>query len=170
MLIEILRHTPPWVFVVFAALLAVGLAQLRDRRAPVARLFALPLALLGLGASNTLAAVQAMPWVAPVWLLGLLAALALALHLPPRAGVRWLPEAQRVHLPGSVAPLALMLGVFSLRYGVAVAQVLQPPLRTAAWLVLPLALLFGALSGFTFGRAWAIRSRVVPRSAPLAAA
>jgi hypothetical protein len=165
MLIEILRHTPAWAFGLFALLVAIGLAQLRDRQLPLARLFVLPGVLLALGASNTWAAIDALPWAGPAWLLGLCAAGALALKLPLRAGVRWLPEQQRVLLPGSVAPLVLIMAVFGLRYGVTVAQVLHPALRTAAWLVLPLATFFGSLAGFAFGRAWALRSRLAPRAA-----
>ena len=49
MILDILRHTPPWVWALAAGLLLLGLSQLRERRVAPVRLWVLPGVLLGMG-------------------------------------------------------------------------------------------------------------------------
>ncbi len=46
MILEILERTPAWVYVLFAALLYLGIVQARTRRIPTARVVVLPAALI----------------------------------------------------------------------------------------------------------------------------
>lgn len=48
MLEPIVRNTPPWVWGLLAALLALGLSQLRSRNVSLTRITLLPLAMTGL--------------------------------------------------------------------------------------------------------------------------
>lgn len=50
MLLQILTHTPVFVWALLAGLIALGVTQSRDRRVAPARLLALPALMLGLGA------------------------------------------------------------------------------------------------------------------------
>jgi hypothetical protein len=78
------------------------------------------------------------------------------------AGTRWLPDQRVLALPGSWLPLAIILAIFSLRYATGVALALQPAWRQMWQVQLPLALLFGTLSGLFLGRAlglWALTRR-----------
>lgn len=153
MIIEILSRTPVWVWGLLAALLALGMAQSRDRQVPPARLLILPIALLALGLSATAAGFVALPASAALWLLALAAGVALGLRRPPPAGTHWLPAEHRLHLPGSWLPMGLIVAIFSLRYGANVGMAINPALRNAPAVLLPLALLYGALSGTFLGRA-----------------
>lgn len=49
MFVEIVRHTPIWVFFLFAALLGIGALQLRDRQVSMGRMLALPVAAAVMG-------------------------------------------------------------------------------------------------------------------------
>jgi hypothetical protein len=151
-IVEILRHTPPWVFLLLAGLLVLGATQLRARRVHPLRLWALPLALLAMGTASTLAQLGAAPWAAPAWGLGLVAGFTLARRRRPPPGARFDAASGRLLLPGSVLPLALIVALFGLRYTAAVAQALHPAWRSAVEVVLPLALLYGALGGWFVGR------------------
>ena len=153
MIVAILSHTPVWVWGLLAALLALGLAQTRHRRVAPPRLLWLPLALLSLGLWSMVQGFVALPAAAALWLLALAAGVALAAGRPPRAGAKWLPAEKRLALPGSWVPMLLIVVIFSLRYATNVGMALNPAWRSAPAVLLPLALLYGGLSGLFLGRA-----------------
>ena len=71
MLLQIVLHTPGWVWAMLAALLALGVAQSRPRAVRPLHLLALPLVLLGLGLSSLLPAFLSQPMLAAVWVVAL---------------------------------------------------------------------------------------------------
>ncbi len=153
MLMQILLHTPWWVWTLLCALLALGLWQRRSRHVAPPRLLILPLALLGLGLWSMAPGFLALPWTAALWALALVFSTALGRRLPPPRGTRWLASTRRLRLPGSWLPLLLIVTIFSLRYAAGVALALNPGWRDLASVQGPLALMFGGLSGVFMGRA-----------------
>ena len=153
MILQILLHTPLWVWALLAALLALGLSQRRDRRVRRVQLLALPLSLLALGLWSMAPGFVAQPVAAVLWLSAIAAATLLGLRLPRPAAARWLADEARLFLPGSWLPLVLIVTIFSLRYAAGVGQGLHPEWRAMASVQWPLALVFGALSGIFLGRA-----------------
>lgn len=158
MLIQILIHTPLWVWALLTALLALGLWQRRQRHVRRSQLLALPLALLVLGLWSMAPGFVAQPLVAGAWLLALLVAARLGRRLPTPAAARWLAAEQRLQLPGSWVPLVIILCIFSLRYATGVSLALDPEWRSMLSAQLPLALAFGTLSGIFLGRALGLRA------------
>jgi hypothetical protein len=152
MLIEIVSRTPLWVWALLAALLSLGLWQRRSRLVKPARLLILPLVMLALGLWTLSASFVAVPEVGLAWLAALAAGLGAGLRQRAPAGTHWDAEAGRLFLAGSWAPLLLILVIFMLRYTSAVALALHPAWRTDLAVQGPLALAFGALSGFFLGR------------------
>ncbi|MCY7314204.1 MAG: hypothetical protein LH480_00830 [Rubrivivax sp.] len=161
MLLHILQRTPVWVWLMLAALLVMGLSQLRTRQVTPARLSVLPAVLLVMGVWTMAPGFVALPLVGGLWLLVFGAATWAGRRLPPPAGARWLAPVQRLQLPGSAVPLLVIVGISSLRCGAGVAQALHPAWRTLATVQAPLALLFGSLSGLLLGRALAVRALAV---------
>jgi hypothetical protein len=153
MILEILSHTPIWVWGLLAALLALGWSQTRTRHVAPPRLLILPLVLMGLGLTSMAPGFAAVPLTAAVWLLALLAGAALLASRAPSAGAQWLPTEQRLQLPGSWVPMLLIIVIFSLRYSANVGMAFNPGWRSAPEVLLPLSLLYGGLSGFFLGRA-----------------
>jgi len=156
MIVIILSHTPVWVWGLLAALMALGFSQTRQRRLAPSRLLILPLVLLGLGLWSMAPGFKALPLSTLVWLAALGAGAALLAGRPARAGAVWLPAEGRLQLPGSWMPMLLILGIFSLRYAANVGMAMNPGWRSAPWVLLPLALLYGGLSGLFLGRALAL--------------
>jgi hypothetical protein len=156
--IPILRHTPPWVWAMLVALLALGLSQLRQRRVAPLRLLLLPAVLLVLGLWSMGPAFVQLPLVALAWLLALAGGVALGRRLPRPAAARWLADERRLLLPGSVLPLLVILLVFSLRYSSGVAMALHPEWRADVAVQLPLSLLFGWITGMLLGRSLALHA------------
>jgi hypothetical protein len=150
---DILRYTPTWVWGLLAGLLTLGWWQTRPRNVARAGLLALPLVLLSLGLWSTWSSFAALPLAAGVWLAALAACYFAALRLKAPAGARWDAVSARLHLPGSWLPLALIVTIFTLRYGATVALVLHPAWRGDPALLLPMAALYGSLGGLLLGRA-----------------
>jgi hypothetical protein len=153
MFIQILSHTPHWVWAILLGIAVLGGLQLQARQMPRWRLIALPLALLALGLSSLWSGFRAHPTTALAWSGALLATGALGWRLAARSGAVWLTVPQRLQLPGSALPLVLGLTIFCLRYANGVATAIQPALVALPLWHDTLALLFGSLSGLFVGRA-----------------
>jgi hypothetical protein len=153
MLIEIVSHTPLWVWGLFAALLTLGLYQRRSRSVRPGQLLILPAVLLVLGLNSMAPAFMALPFAGVAWLAALAAGMALGLRLPRSSGTYWDTATQRLHLAGSWMPMLLIIAIFGLRYSAAVGMAFHPQWRTDPAVQLPLALCFGTLSGIFLGRA-----------------
>ena len=167
MLMQILVHTPRWVFGLLAVLLALGVSQLAARRASLARVSMLPLAMLGLSFYGAWSAFgQAQPWVLLAWLTALGAAAVLVARRPLPAGTGYDAASRSFALPGSAVPLAMMMAIFFTKYAVGVAMTMQPGLArnaTFAWLT---SALYGAFSGVFLGRAGRLWRLARPASRP----
>jgi hypothetical protein len=160
--VEIVRHTPAYVWAILAALIALGALQWRDHVVSRARLAIAPLALGAYSVWGATLAFGLHTRVVAAWALG--SAIALVanrwLRWPRAIGVE---GAGRYLLAGSPWPMAAMLAVFMLRYAVAVTLVFHhdwaaDPLFSAA-----VAGLYGALSGLFAARALRIlRSDAAP--------
>jgi hypothetical protein len=170
MIIAILQGTPVWVWVLLAALVALGLWQGRDRSVAPSRLLLLPLALLVLGLWTVLPSWRAQPTGAGVWLATWLAGAAAGRWLPLRAGATWDAATQRLRLPGSRLPLVVILAVFSLRYGAGVTAAIHPALAGSAGFVWTLAGVSGCISGLLLGHTLRLLSLVPRHKGPHAGA
>lgn len=153
--VPVLRQTPMWVWGLLVALLALGAGQLRERTASVVRVSLMPVAMTLFSVWGTFSALGATPYLAPVILVWLIAAvLAFALVARGRAdGARYDPARRLYRLPGSIAPLLLIVGIFLVKYVVGVDLTMAPQLVRDAPYVLGVAALYGAFTGFFVGRA-----------------
>jgi hypothetical protein len=147
--VQVIKHTPLWVWAILLALSALGLRQLQSRALKPYVVLLAPAAffVLGLVTSGRSTAAFAA-WAAAL----LLVASGVYLCLRPIGTARFDALSQRIHVPGSAWPLFFMLTIFLLNYVVNVAQAIEPSLlkRTLWQLGTPAAL--GALSGGFLGR------------------
>ena len=150
--VEIIKHTPAYVWLILLALVALGALQMRDHTMTRGRLVLAP---VGLGAFSLWGATSAFGADADIvaaWAIGV------ALGIAAARGLRWprqvrLDAQGRFALQGSPWPLVAMLSIFALRYAVAVSLVLYPELASVLLFDLGMALAYGALSGLFAGRA-----------------
>jgi hypothetical protein len=162
----ILRGTPTWVWGLLAALLALGFSQVRDRTAGLARVSFMPLAMGTFSAWGTLSALWSSPLLAQavgLWLAAAVAALALV--APGRAQASYDPATRSFRLPGSFAPLLLIVGIFLVKYVVGVELAMAPRLVQDTQYALTVAGLYGAFTGIFVGRAlrlWRLAFRPAP--------
>jgi hypothetical protein len=152
-IVQIVQHTPGWVWGILAAITLLGLHQMRDHDMPRIRLLLAP---VGLGAYSLWGATAVFGIdAAAAWLVGLALALAVNQKLQQPRDVAVLGDG-RFALKGTPWPLLLMWTIFGLRYAVAVALVFQPALaQQAAWAI-GVPLVYGTLSGLFAARAWRV--------------
>jgi hypothetical protein len=168
-IVQIIRHTPLWVWGILAAITLLGARQMRDHETSRVRLL---VAALGLGGYSLWGAIAVFGInAAATWLAGMALAFALNHKLQWPRTVTVVGNG-RFALPGGPWPLLLMWTIFMLRYALAVKLVFQPSLaQQAAWAI-GAPLVYGTLSGLFAARAWRVlqsaRTDVDPLLAPLA--
>lgn len=175
MLIQIIQHTPTWVFGLFLALLALGGRQMFPTQAGLRRMAIMPLAMAGLSAYGPVSAFGGTPAAPAGWALAAAAALAVVLSRPLPSGVAFDRGEMRFSLPGTPVPLMLMMGIFFTKYTVGVLLALHPGLAHQAGFALAMSVLYGAFAGLFLGRSlrlWklALRSGAAPLVASTALA
>jgi hypothetical protein len=92
-----------------------------------------------------------------------------ALLAPGQSAAQFDTATRSYRLPGSWLPLLLMVGIFFVRYTVAVRLALHPSLVMDTSFVLPVATLYGAVGGIFLGRAARLWRLALPPQHALAA-
>ena len=162
MLIAIVRHTPVWVWGLLAALVALGLAQTRDREMSLTRVTILPLAMIALSLSGVFSAFGHLPLALGGWAAGVGAALGFGRRFIAARGAAWSPRSATLHVPGSWLPLVLIVALFLLKYFAGASLALHPELATHAAFAGPLSLAYGSFSGIFLARGLALRNLAQP--------
>lgn len=156
MLIEILTHTPTWVFVVFGLLAWLGGKQLSAGSAHLNRVIAMPLAMVGFAVYGLAAAFGQSPAGLSAlagWAAAAAVALAVVARIPLNPAVRYDAAARRFFQPGSAVPLALMMGIFLTKYAVGVTLAFHPEYAHQTGFAVGISTLYGLFSGIFAGRA-----------------
>ena len=148
--VQILKNTPIWVWATLAALIYLGSKQLKARVVKRYSVLMAPVVFLFVG----LMAAGRGPVGFATWAVSLISIAAVTFFVwQPTAGARYEASGDRLHMPGSVVPMFLMLAIFLLNYVINVVLAINPSYRgELVWQLVP-ALILGALSGMFFGRA-----------------
>ncbi|MGC3987736.1 MAG: hypothetical protein QM777_25120 [Pseudorhodoferax sp.] len=173
MLIQILTHTPAWVFALFALLAWMGGRQLVAGSTPLVRATAMPVAMVALAVYGVAGAFGRSDagWLALAgWGLAAAAALAFVARLPLHPAVRYDAASRRFFQPGSWVPLALMMGIFATKYAVGVLLAMHPALAHQGGFATGVSTLYGLFSGIFAGRALRLWKLAFQRHAAVAAA
>ena len=152
LVIEIIRRTPVWVWAILAALIVLGLTQMRDRLVSRTRLMVTPIGLGLYSLSGAASMFGARPPIVAAWIAGL------ALAIAANRVLLWPRDARpdgrgNFAVPGSAWPLVLMMAIFVLRYVGAVSLAFRPAWAQEPVFSLGLALAYGTLSGLFTARA-----------------
>lgn len=168
MLLQIIQHTPVWVFGLFALLLWLGARQLTTRRMGMGRVTVMGVGLAGLSLYGTVGAFPHAPLALVAWAVAASAVLAWMLMRPAPEGTRYDAWQNKVIVPGSALPLALMMGVFATKYVVGVVLAMNPSLAAQYAFAVPVAAAYGLFSGAFAARSlrlWKLALRGEQRSA-----
>lgn len=153
MLLQIILHTPKWVFAVFVLLVWLGARQLLSGSVSLAKVTVMPIAMTALSVFGVLSAFGDSLGALLGWAAAAVVLIALVLQRPLPATTRYDAAAREFHVAGSAVPLMLMMGIFFTKYVVGVALAMHPELRQQASFALGVPVLYGAFSGIFVARA-----------------
>jgi len=157
LILLILTRTPSWVWLLLAALIALGLTQARARIVGFRRAISVPLVMISLSLYGVVSTTGGRALALLIWATGVAIAVALNFAL----GV-----------PGSWLPMALILAIFCTKFAVGVSLAIDPSLRDQLVFACATSALYGLLSGSFFARGLALwrlsRSAQTMRIAPQA--
>jgi hypothetical protein len=156
LLIEIIKHTPTWVFVLFFVLLALGYFQSKDRVMKRGSVSILPLAMVALSFYGVLSAFGAAPLGLVSWIIGGAAAVWVGVTFALPRGVTYSIETRSFTVPGSWLPLVLMMAIFFIKYAVGVTLARQLSIVGMSGFIGVVSLCYGFLSGLFLARAFVI--------------
>jgi len=149
-LASIVSHTPTWVFVVFAALIAIGVRQMQPRTVSRRRLIVLPMVVAGYSLYGVAMASHGSALALTMWLVAGLVAFLLTYMSPPSGAVS--ETADTVRVSGSWVPMAVILGLFSARYAYNVMLAIHPEVMHSSSFMALFSALFGFLGGLLLSR------------------
>ena len=155
----IVSKTPHWVWGLLAGLLMLGASQLKARQVARTRVAVTPVAMTlfsFLGMLSGFKGSANMGIAIALWAAACAACMVLMLRYTVRApqGTRYDARAKKFILPGSAAPLGLIIGIFLTKYGAGIELAIQPDLLLDTRFVYSLASLYGMFSGAFLARGW----------------
>lgn len=153
MVIQILSNTPPWVFVLFVALLGFGLMQTRTRAVRQVPALLLPVGMIALSLAGIQSSFGFSPVPLTVWAVALALSAGLVYALFRDRRVTYDAQAKAFTVPGSWWPLVVIMAIFFAKYAYAVMQALRSTVIAAPTFVVVLSAVYGLLSGYFAARA-----------------
>jgi hypothetical protein len=163
-IIEALKHTPWWVYLVLYVLIRRGIAARSANVVPLWRLAILPVLFAGLDIEGIATNKAITVPMLPVWLIGLLAGTALGFALVRQARVRADHPRWLIGLEGDRTVLPLILLIFVLKYAVAYVVATDPTLARETTFLLVTLVVGGFCTGIFVGRfgTYAVKFRQAP--------
>lgn len=152
-MLQILSHTPPWVFALFAGLLAFGLLQTRSRNVKASLAYVLPAGMVALSLSGIQSSFGFTPSPLAAWGVGLTAIAVSGYKAFPPKGISFNSANGTFYVPGSWVPLAVIMAIFFTKYAFAVMQGLGVAAAGNPITAVALSLIYGCLSGYFVARA-----------------
>jgi hypothetical protein len=150
-IVDALKHTPLWVFPLILIVLWLGARNLATRERPLMPLFILPALLLIFALINLASSRADLTLVIPAFVASLAIGAAIGWNLVPK-NVVVLRGQGRVRVPGSVAPLLVVIAAVILRYGIGYLYGRWPALRADPALALEFSATGALLAGIVWGR------------------
>ncbi len=153
-MLQILQHTPLWVFGLLVGLIFLGYSQTKTRKISTRRLAILPVAMLGLSASGVWSSFGASLLGFIAWLSGISIMLAVFALLEYPKNIAYSPKEQLYTIPGSWAAFTLIMLIFFTKYTVAVLLIRNSTLHQSTFFIIGICTLYGLSSGWFFARAF----------------
>lgn len=155
-MLQILTHTPVWVFGLFVGLIFLGYTQTKIRQLSVKRLAIFPMVMLFLSAMGIVSSFGVHLLSITMWLCGIAIAFAVSHWVAYPKGAHYSRDEQVFSVPGSWLPMGLIMVIFFTKYTVGVLLALHPEQVQSPLFMVSTCLLFGLGSGVFLARAHCI--------------
>jgi hypothetical protein len=148
---EAITHTPLWVWPLFAVVLFLGARNLWPRERPLAPMIVLPAVLLVFALYNLTSSRADLTLVIPAFAVSFAIGIGIGWNLVPKH-VEVLRDKGSIRVPGSVAPLLVVIAILILRYAIGYIYGRWPELRADPALALEFSATGALLAGIIWGR------------------
>lgn len=148
----ILHNAPGWVWILLAVLIALGIWLSFPRRMTLRRATIVPMLLLLWSLVGVVSTFGAPSFGLAGWGAGIAAALLLTAASGAWSRIHWSSADSRLVVPGSWAPMLLIMGVFFTKFAVAATLSTQPALKLDPVFATWVGLAYGSFSGLFLGR------------------
>lgn len=153
MLLQILSHTPHWVFGLFVFLIWLGARQLMAGSVGLGRVTVMPIVMTGLSVYGVVSVFGDSPAALAGWAVAAAVMAAIVLQRALPGATRYDATSRQFHVAGTAVPLVLMMGIFFTKYLVGVLLAMHPEMRHDATVALAVPTLYGVFTGVFAGRA-----------------
>lgn len=153
MIIEILKHTPKWVFGLLIFLIILGIKQLNDRSVKKLMVLPLPIGMVFLSFFGVYSSFGLAVLPIGLWFIALAGVSYVVTEYFPVKGVSCDSAKDSFFIPGSWLPLILMMAIFFTKYVVAILNALQPSIVLSTEFIISCSLVYGMFSGIFAARA-----------------
>jgi len=148
-MLQIIAHTPIWVFFLLMTLLYLGYRQSKDREITAYPVFIMPVVFITLGISGTL---QQQWLCTTLFVISVAFGVTASLRTSSINRMYKTPN-KKLYIPGSWLPMICMVGIFIARYTFNVLAVTKPE-QLASWsFIVPYAMSTGFFGGYFLARA-----------------
>lgn len=151
-MLQLISHTPIWVFIIFFTLLVLGFIQTKDRVVKVKTVFILPSAMIAFSFFGVYSVFGFAILPLLLWLVGGLLALAIGLKLALPKLVGFSKEDNKLLIPGSKVPLILMMAIFFTKYFVGFSLARNLTFTNDFIFLVIISLIYGIFSGIFLSR------------------
>jgi hypothetical protein len=153
MFMQIITHTPIWVWFILVLLVWVGVKQTLPRSVSLRRITVLPIAMVSLSLAGMLTAFGYNINALLAWGVGAAVAAAVVMQRSLPQATQYNAWTQQFQIAGSWTPLVLMTGIFITKYAVGVVLAMHPDLARNTLFSQCVGALYGGFSGVFAGRA-----------------
>ena len=151
-MLDIVTHTPTWVWLLLILLIYLGVKQTKDRQVPKNKAFILPSVMIVFSLHGVISSFGGGFDSLVFWGGSFVAVLLLGVLVFPSQRATYDESTQSYFIRGSWRPLLLILGIFSIKYTVGVMEGLHHSLLTTSFVVDGLSMLYGVFSGIFAAR------------------
>ena len=152
MILQILLHTPAWVWMILVFLIYRGLLASRDREVSRQQMCIVPAIFLWLSLDGIARNFGSQDGAIAAWLVGVISGIAIAWLSFDRQRMSLLADGKTVFIRGSWKPMLLMLAIFLTKYATGILLTMQPTRAQDIGFVVAVCLLYGMCNGMFFAQ------------------
>jgi len=150
-LIETLKHTPVWVYLLLAFLIAAGIRSMRTMVLPVIGIMVPSVTLLFISLSSVVSIVHGRNVLFAIWGGAFLSGLFLGNKFVKKMGIKYEQTSRKVTIPGSYLYMVLYIVIFGIRYYFGYKQATDPQSVDGIYISGAMAALSGICTGMLGG-------------------
>lgn len=151
-MMQILSHTPTFVFILFFVLLVFGFIQTRDRKVNLILAFLLPVLMAVFSLAGVFSSFGISLITIGLWLGGLIIVAYLVYRFFSAKGISYSSEEGKFFITGSWVPFSVIMAIFFTKYAVGIMTGMQMALVHQLHFVFILSFLYGCFSGYFIAR------------------